>query len=241
MCIPPIECSCRLTDLHCSIDLVREYLKSTHNFWQHFTSNVIGIDFTICIDICNSLSRCSDSDWATQRADRKSQGGHVFLISNGPVSWQTGKSSLMPSKTLDAKFIACSEASREAKSLLQLQKDIHSKDLSPLPINCDNQGALTFITTAIIKAQTNHIHVSYYNSRDLHRQQIVNYSYIHIDKTVTDVLTKALSQDTHTKFTKEMGLWKYWGWFKVGFKVVLLFFWKYGFSLFIWMAILRLQ
>jgi len=62
--------------------------------------------------------------------------------------------------TLEAEFIACSEASREAKWLLQLQKDIHGKDLPLLPINCDNQGALTLITTGIIKARTKHIDIA---------------------------------------------------------------------------------
>jgi hypothetical protein len=42
--------------------------------------------------------------------------------------------------TLQAKFIACLEASREAKWLPQLQKDIHGyqQDSPQLPINCDN-------------------------------------------------------------------------------------------------------
>jgi len=73
--------------------------------------------------------------------------------------------------TLEAEFIACLEASREEKSLLQLQKDIHSskKDSPPLPINCENQGALTLIPTGIIKARTKHIEDCYHNSRDLHR------------------------------------------------------------------------
>ena len=51
--------------------------------------------------------------------------------------------------TLEAEYIACSEGSREAKWLLQLHRDIHGKDTSPLPINCDNQGALSHITTGI--------------------------------------------------------------------------------------------
>jgi hypothetical protein len=74
--------------------------------------------------------------------------------------------------TLEAEFIACSETSREAKWFLQLQKDIHGsqKDSPLLPINWDNQGALTLITTGIIKAQTKHIDVCYHNSRDLHKR-----------------------------------------------------------------------
>jgi len=138
---------------------VLQYLTSTADFRLHFNG----------IDIGNSLVGYSDSDWANDSADRKSQGGHVFLASNGAISWQSRKQSLIAMSTLKAKFIACSEASREAKWFLQLQKDIHKNDSPPLPINCDNQGALTLITPGVIKARTKNIDVCYHNSRDLHR------------------------------------------------------------------------
>jgi len=196
---------------------VLQYLKSTADFRLHFTGNGIGIGIGISIgigigidiDIGNSLAGCSDSDWANDSADRKSQGGHVFLASNGAVSWQSRKQGLIAMSTLEAEFIACSEDSREAKWLHQLQKDIHGsqRDSPPLPINCDNQGALTLITTGIIKARSKHIDVCYHNSRDLHKRRIVNYSYVHTDDNVADILTKALTKDKHTKFTKAMGLW----------------------------------
>jgi hypothetical protein len=187
---------------------VLQYLKSTADFRLHFNGNGIGIGIGININIDNSLVRYSDSDWANDSVDRKSQGGHVFLANNGgAVSWQSRKQGLIAMSTLEAEFIACSEASREAKWLLQLQKDIHGKDLPPLPINCDNQGALALITTGIIKARTKHIDVCYHNSRDLHKRRIVNYSYVHTDENVADIFTKALTKDKHTKFTKAMGLW----------------------------------
>jgi hypothetical protein len=199
---------------------VLQYLKSTADFRLHVNgiSNGIGIGISngigigigngIGIGIGNSLVGYSDSDWANDSVDRKSQAGHMFLASNGgAVSWQSRKQGLIAMSTLEAEFIACSEASREAKWLLQLQKDIHGKDLSPLPINCNNQGALALITKGIIKARTKHINVCYHNSRDLHKRQIVNYSYLHTDDNVADIFTKALTKDKHTKFTKAMGLW----------------------------------
>jgi len=131
----------------------------------------------------------------------------VFLASNGAISWQSRKQSLIAMSTLKAEFIPCSESSREAKWLLQLQKDIHGKDLPPLPINCDNQGALTLITMGIIKARTKHIDVCYHHSQDRPRRRIVNYSYVNTNENVADILKKALTQDKHTKFTKAMGLW----------------------------------
>jgi hypothetical protein len=129
--------------------------------------------------------------------------------------------------TLDAEFIACLEASRETKWSLQLLKDIHGKDLPPLPTNCDSQGALTFITTGIIKVRTKHIDVCYHNSVYLHKPRIVNYSYVQTDEKVADILTKALTKDKHTKFTKTMGLW----YLEVDLRLYLrlLYFWKYRF------------
>jgi len=85
---------------------VHQYLKYTADLRLHFNG----------IDIGNSLAGYSDSDRANDSEDRKSQGGHVFLASNGgAVSWQSRKQSLIAMSTLEAEFIACLEASREAK------------------------------------------------------------------------------------------------------------------------------
>jgi len=176
---------------------VLQYLKSTANFRLHFSSS----------SSTNQLTGYTDSDWANDSANRKSQGGLVFLLSNGAVSWLSWEQDLIAMSTLEAIYIACSEGSREAKWLLQLHRDIHGEDTSPLPINCDNQGALSHITTGIIKARMKHIDVCYHNSRDLHAHKIVDYSYLHTNESVADILTKALSKDKHEKFTNAMGLW----------------------------------
>jgi hypothetical protein len=109
--------------------------------------------------------------------------------------------------TLDAEYIACSEGSREVKWLVQFHQEIHVKDASPLPINCDNQGAPSHITTLIIKVRKQHIDVSYHYSRDLHANKIIDYSYVHTNENVADILTKALLQVKHENITKAMGLW----------------------------------
>jgi hypothetical protein len=134
---------------------VLQYPKSTTDFRLHFSSSSTGSN--------DQLTGYTDSDWANDSADRKSQRGQVFLLSNGAVSWQSRKQDLIGMSTLEAEYIACSEGSREAKWLLQLHRDIHSKDASPLPINCDNQGTLIHITTGIIKARTKHINICYHN------------------------------------------------------------------------------
>jgi hypothetical protein len=71
---------------------VLQYLKSAADFRLHFNGNGIGID--------NSLIGYADSDWANDSADCKSQGGQVFLASNGAISWQSRKQRLIAMSTL---------------------------------------------------------------------------------------------------------------------------------------------
>jgi hypothetical protein len=105
---------------------VLQHLKSTADFRLPFNGNGIGIGIGIGID--NSLVDYSDSNWANDSMDRKSQGGYLLLANiGGVVSWQSQKQGLVTMSTREADLIACSEASREVSWLLQLQKDIHGK------------------------------------------------------------------------------------------------------------------
>ena len=156
------------------------------------------------------LTDYTDSDWANDSHDRKSQGGHIFIVGGGAVSWQSRKQDLVATSTLEAEYIACSEASREARWLQQLQRDIGDQPDGhidkPLPIYTDSQGASTHITTGITKARTKHIDVCYHNSRDLHARGIIKYDYVNTNDNPADILTKALPREKHEKFARAMGV-----------------------------------
>jgi len=189
---------CPFTSLLTGAKRVLQYLKSTANFPLHFSSSSTNSN--------HQLTGYTGPDWANDCADRKSQRGHGFLLSNRAVSWESRKQHHITMSTLESEYITCFEGSGEAKWLLPLHRNIHSKNTSLLPINCDNQGALSHITTGIIKACTKHIVVSYYNSRHLHAPMIVDYSSVHTNENLAVILTKALTKDKHEKFTKAMGL-----------------------------------
>jgi len=137
---------------------VLRYLKVTTDY--HLRYHATSPNILIC---------CTDSEWDINSADRKSQGGHIF-ISNGTISWKSRNQDLVATSTLEAEYIACSEASREGRWLLQLCKDTrrdninNDHDNKPLPILCDHEGALTHIISGTIKARTKHIDVCYHNS-----------------------------------------------------------------------------
>ena len=59
---------------------VLRYLKTTAHHRLHFGDSRSG---------GGKLTGYTDSDWAYDSKDRKSQGGHVFIIGGGAVSWQS--------------------------------------------------------------------------------------------------------------------------------------------------------
>ena len=79
---------------------VLRYLKSTAGAKLVFPSSKAS----------DSLIGYTDSDFANDKADRKSQGGYVFHLHGGPISWQSRKQRLVALSTTEAEYVACSEA-----------------------------------------------------------------------------------------------------------------------------------
>jgi ribonuclease HI len=177
---------------------VLRYLKGTATAKLVFPGNVPPCD--------QALVGYTDSDWAGDKVDYKSQGGYVFQAYNGPISWQSRKQNLVALSTTEAEYVACSNAVREAQWLIQLHKDVTGEDATPVSIFSDSNGALKTIQSGISTAKTKHINIQYHNSRDLQAQGIVNFSYISTNDNLADIMTKALSTDKHRFFTNGIGI-----------------------------------
>jgi hypothetical protein len=176
---------------------VLRYLKTTKNKRLHFPANDD-----------STLEGFTDSDWAGRTSTRKSVGGYIF-VDGGPISWQAKSQSVVALSTLEAEFIACSDATREAIWLKRLQNEMESEsgEDAPIRIGCDNQGALKLIETGVVKAKTKHIDVKYRHVID--EQKVhgsVEFYYITSDQNVADLLTKPLPKERHVRLTRMMAL-----------------------------------
>ena len=56
----------------------------------------------------------SDSDYAGCVDDKKSTYGYIFMMVEGVVSWKSDKRTLTTSSTMEAKYVACYEATCHA-------------------------------------------------------------------------------------------------------------------------------
>lgn len=157
----------------------------------------------------------TDSDWAGSTSNRKSVGGCIFFANEhgSPIQWQAKSQSVVALSTLEAEYVACSDATREALWLRLLHFEIlntYSPNVlqSPLtvPIGCDNQGALKLLETGVVRQKTKHIAVKYHHSHDEQIQGNVRFHYVTSASNLADILTKPLAAPKHQKLTLEIGL-----------------------------------
>ena len=77
--------------------------------------------------------------------DSKSKSGFVFTLNEGVVSWKSSKKITIADLTIEAEYIAASDA---AKETVWLKKFIANLGVipsisKPIPTLCDNNGAIT--------------------------------------------------------------------------------------------------
>ena len=146
----------------------------------------------------------TDSDWASDRGDRKSQGGYVFQTYGTPVSWSSKKQTVVARSTTEAEYLACSEATREAQSLVYLHRDVTGETAIPL-IHCDSNGALSTIrsTAQATRPSTLTLHSTI---PDIWTPRASSSSPRSTHENLADVMTKALAPDKHRYFTHGIGL-----------------------------------
>jgi len=133
----------------------------------------------------------TDSDFAGDINGRNSQGGYVFQVYNGPVSWKSYKQSIVALSITEAEYIACLEATREAQWLAKLHMDVVGKLGCPLPICTDSNGTLKNIQAAGYgKSRNKHIDVKFHHCRDLHATQELEFSYVSTNDNMADIMMK---------------------------------------------------
>lgn len=104
-------------------------------------------------------------------------------MDGGPISWQAKSQSVVTLSTLEAEFIAASDATREAIWLRRMENSL--SDVSPnkpVRVGCDNQGAaLKLIDTDIFKTKTKHIDVKYHRAHDERMHKTVDFHDVSTD------------------------------------------------------------
>jgi hypothetical protein len=148
----------------------------------------------------------SDSDWGSDSNDRKSYTGYIFMAHGGPVTWTSHKQTTIAYSTMEAEYIALSDATREAIVRVQFLQEFNIP-VSPILILSDSQTALDVANgTAMNHRKIKHIDIRYHAIRHSILEDKVQVNHISNEYQIADVLTKALGPQLHQHFVDLMGM-----------------------------------
>lgn len=149
----------------------------------------------------------SDANWAEDKADRKSNSGHVFMVNGAKVCWSSRKQQLVALSTCEAEFIALSEACRAASWIRRLLIDLKQKVQKATTIHEDNQSCLKLIEEEErLSERSKHIDTRFHFVKDYVKGGLISCEYCPTEKMLADILTKPIPAKKFEEIRNYFGL-----------------------------------
>lgn len=150
----------------------------------------------------------SDSDYVDCKDTKKSTSWYIFMLSNGSISWKSHKQSLIASFTMEAKYVACYEATCHTIWLRNFVSGLHVIDsiMRPLRIYCDNSVVVRFSKNNKTTGGSKHIDIKYLVVREKVQNGVVSIEHIKNTLMLADPLTKGLLPKLFMDYVTRMGL-----------------------------------
>lgn len=152
-----------------------------------------------------NLSAYSDADYANNRDDRTSMGGHIIFIDRVPVTWRSFKQKSVCLSSMESEFISVTEASKELVWFQRIFKEcenfkIIAQSNSIPTLLVDNRACIDFIKSPLENHRTKHIDVKLFFVRDLVYQNVFELQHIQSKRNLSDVFTKPLTKAELQRF-----------------------------------------
>jgi len=179
-----------------AVKRVLRYLKGTAHFGLAFGGPKQGLD----------LIGWTDSDWAQDPDSRRSVGGFVFDVAGGSVSWSSKKQPTVALSTVEAEYMAASNATKEAIWLRTLLKDLGFTQTQATTIYADNQGCIALSRNPVSHSRAKHIDIRHHFIRERVANKEVDLKFCSTREMVADVVTKALPREAFERCRAALGV-----------------------------------
>ena len=108
-------------------------------------------------------------------------------MGRGAVSWSSKKQYIIALSSTEAEYIALTHAAKEAIWLHTFLSELQGVPYGPVPINCDNQGAIALSKDNWFHARTKHIDLRYHFIRECIADDNVAIKYIPTNNNTSEV------------------------------------------------------
>ena len=179
-----------------AVKSIIKYLKRTRDYMLVYQAeDLLPIGYT-------------DSDFMSDRDSRKSTSGYVFTLGGGAISWRSVKQSCIADSTMEAEYVAASEAAKEAVWLRNFLNDlgIVPSIRAPIILYCDNSGAVANSKEPRAHKKGKHIERKYHLIREIVQRGDVVVTKIASENNLADPFTKSLAAKLFDRHVEGMGV-----------------------------------
>jgi hypothetical protein len=153
-----------------------------------------------------SLVGFCDADWASNKDDRRSITGYVFILAQGAISWQAKKQPTVALSSVEAEYMASTQATKEAIWWEQLLSGLQLQVPKPIEIRSDSQGSIALSKNPASHSRTKHIDIQHHFVREQVERDMVRFTYIPTEDMPADLLTKPMTRDRHQALLGRLGM-----------------------------------
>lgn len=180
-----------------AIKRVLRYVKGTLDF---------GITYSGTENASIIAEGFSDADWASDRMDRKSISGYVFILGGGAIAWSSKKQQTVALSSTEAEYMAVTRASQHAIWLRKFFAASGFPQNGPSRVLLDNRSALDLAYNPEFHDRSKHIDTRHHWIRDSIAADLITLEWIPTSEMVADTLTKSLPRLLFQKFAESMGM-----------------------------------
>ncbi|GAA0173161.1 transmembrane signal receptor [Lithospermum erythrorhizon] len=175
---------------------VLRYLRGSSGFGIFYQKGIEG----------GELLSYTDSDFASDKRDRKSTSGYVFMISGGAVAWSSKKQPIVTLSTTEAEFIAAAVCACQAIWMKRVLTEIEHSVSTCTQILCDNSSTIKLSKNPVMHGRSKHIDIRFHFLRNLSKEGSIELSFCGTHDQLADIMTKPLKKDTFIKFRTDLGM-----------------------------------
>jgi hypothetical protein len=145
----------------------------------------------------------------------KSRTGYVLMLANCPLSWVSKMQTEIAVSTMEAEYIALSQAMRDLIPLRELVKEVArslGKDRNFITrtyskVFEDNNGALTLANVPRMTPRSKHIAVKYHFFRSHVQRGEIKVVKVDTKQQIADIMTKGLAGEAFERIRKVLAGW----------------------------------
>ncbi|GBM85644.1 Retrovirus-related Pol polyprotein from transposon TNT 1-94 [Araneus ventricosus] len=169
------------------------------------TCRLLGVEFEEKNEEVFIHQTFSDSDFAACRDDRVSMGGQIIFIGQAPIVWRTFKEKCISLSTMEAEFIALTEAAKEMTWFDRILGECCDRKIVEVikekpTLYVDNLAAIDFVKSPVENHRSRHIEVKLFFIRDLVYKELFELKYVKSKDNLSDIFTKAPTKHDLEKF-----------------------------------------